>query len=215
MRVTRVATFVFAAVLTAAALQSPAAAEDPPVLTDTTAPVVKLVTPANNATYNQNAVVKASYSCTDSGGSGLSACVGTFANGANLPTQTTGTKDFTVFASDGAGNTTKVTRTYTVVAAPSIKVTAPNGGQVWSRGVSQTITWSAVNLPGTARLRVQVLKGASVVATPASSASPGAGSVSWTPSLALAKGADYRVKITVLFVSPSLTDTSDGPFALN
>jgi hypothetical protein len=299
MRTKRVVLFVSVAATAVALLQSPAAATDPPAVTDTTAPTVSLLTPGANASYAQNAVVKASYSCNDTGGSGLATCTGTYPNGATLPTQTLGTKDFTVFASDGAGNITKVTRTYTVVdktaptitisspaagatyeqnsaleasfdcndnpagagidtcvgtvadgspistatvgtksftvtardlagnqttktvsyrvaaPAPTIKVTAPNGGQVWARGVSHTITWSATNMPGVARLRIQVLKGAAIVTTVSSSALPSAGSIGWTPSLALATGADYRVKITVLNVSPSIFDTSDGPFALN
>lgn len=215
MRVNRVVLFGVFAAVSLTMTQTPVAAEDPPAVTDTTAPTIKLVTPAAGATYRQNSIVKASYSCTDYGGSGLASCVGTYPNGANLPTQTTGTKEFKVFASDGAGNITKVTRTYTVVEAPSVKVESPNGGQVWARGVQHTITWSTTNLPSSARLRVQVLRGTTVVATPASSALPSAGSVNWTPSLSLAKASDYRVRITTLYVSPTLTDLSDGPFTLN
>lgn len=215
MRISRVVVVLSVAATALGASHIPAVAVDPPAVTDTTAPVVKLVTPAANANYTQNTVVKASYSCTDTGGSGLASCVGTFPNGANLPTQTVGAKEFKVWATDNAGNITKVTRAYNVVAAPAVKVTSPNGGQVWARGVQQTITWEVTNLPANARLKVQVLRGATVVATPASSALPGAGSVNWTPSLSLPSASDYRVKITTVFVSPTLTDSSDGPFSLN
>jgi len=84
---------------------------------DTTPPAITITTPANGATYNVGQTVSASYSCSDTGGSGLVACNGPVADGAPIDTATAGTKTFTVSAADGAGNPATATRTYTVAAS--------------------------------------------------------------------------------------------------
>jgi Ca2+-binding RTX toxin-like protein len=83
---------------------------------DTTAPSITLSTPSNGATYNLNQTVTANYSCQDeAGGSGVASCQGTVPNGSPVDTATSGTKTFTVSASDNAGNiSSPVTHTYTV-----------------------------------------------------------------------------------------------------
>jgi Ca2+-binding RTX toxin-like protein len=86
-----------------------------PPLLDIMAPTISITTPPDGATYTLNEAVNADYSCTDeTGGSGLASCV--VANGAGIDTSTTGTKDFTVTATDNAGNTTSITHSYTVKA---------------------------------------------------------------------------------------------------
>lgn len=84
------------------------------VAVDNTPPVISIVTPAQGANYDLNQAVNASFACGD-GGSGVSACTGTVANGAAIDTSTSGGKTFTVNASDFAGNTAQATRTYNVV----------------------------------------------------------------------------------------------------
>jgi hypothetical protein len=85
---------------------------------DTTKPTITITTPANNATYRLGEPAKAAYTCADTGGSGLYSCQGTVPNGSYINTGTVGTKSFTVTARDRAGNTTSVTRTYTVEPLP-------------------------------------------------------------------------------------------------
>ena len=80
---------------------------------DATPPKSTIVTPGSGATYTPGQVVKASYSCTDAT-SGVSACTGTVANGSNLNLSTAGTKNFSVIASDKAGNQSTSSRSYTV-----------------------------------------------------------------------------------------------------
>jgi hypothetical protein len=106
-------------------------------LDDITPPSVTVVTPANNANYAQNSVVKANYSCNDA--SGIAACVGTVANGANIPTQALGTRSFTVSGYDNAGNKTKVTRTYNVVdqTPPVIQISKPTNGAAYPKNSAQ------------------------------------------------------------------------------
>jgi hypothetical protein len=90
-----------------------AARDQPPA--DTTKPTITLTTPAYGATYSLNQAVNANYSCEDeAGGSGLKSCQGTVANGSAIDTASTGTKTFTVTATDNAGNQNTTTRTYVV-----------------------------------------------------------------------------------------------------
>jgi hypothetical protein len=102
-------------------------------LDDVTPPHVSVVTPAAGASYAQNAVVKADYSCSDA--SGIAACVGTVANGASIPTQSLGTHDFKVSGYDNAGNKTKVVRNYTVVdkTKPQITISTPGNGATYAK----------------------------------------------------------------------------------
>src|SRR5262249_5231646 len=82
---------------------------------DVTKPTITIATPAQGATYLLNQVVNASYSCQDeAGGSGLSSCNGTVANGAAISTSSVGQQSFMVTAGDNAGNPNSMTVTYTV-----------------------------------------------------------------------------------------------------
>ena len=101
---------------------------------DTIDPTVGVTSPAEGATYAFGAAATADFSCTDTGGSTLQAC-GDVLPGTALDTSTTGTHAFTVTATDGAGNTTTVTRHYTVgkqpvVRRPDVSVQQENGS--WS-----------------------------------------------------------------------------------
>jgi hypothetical protein len=109
-------------------------------VTDVTPPTVTITTPAAGAVYNRGAAVTAGYTCADeAGGSGLKptgGCVGPVANGAALDTTTLGNHDFTVTATDGAGNSTPVTRSYRVVDGvnPSVDLRTPPEGATYPRG---------------------------------------------------------------------------------
>jgi hypothetical protein len=83
---------------------------------DRKAPSITITTPSSGP-YTLNQAVAAGFACSD-GGSGVGACVGTVANGANIDTTTVGGKTFTVNATDNVGNAaTPQSRTYTVVYA--------------------------------------------------------------------------------------------------
>ena len=85
------------------------------------------VTPAEGATFVQNEQVAASFSWSDAGGSDVDTCAGTVQDGADIDTATVGTKTFAVTATDAAGNTSTVTRSYTVVdvTPPGITIDSP------------------------------------------------------------------------------------------
>ena len=85
---------------------------------DVTDPTVTLTTPSDGATFPRFRSVDADFACADEvGGSGIASCVGTVDDGEAVDTSTLGDHDFTVTASDVAGNTTAVTHTYTVARA--------------------------------------------------------------------------------------------------
>ena len=81
---------------------------------DKKAPSISLLAPASTS-YQLGQVVDASYTCAD-GGSGLAACAGPVANGANIDTASVGTKTFTVNAADTVGNAGSASVAYTVIA---------------------------------------------------------------------------------------------------
>ena len=88
------------------------------VTTDTTGPLITIARPPAGAVYVQNQVVTADFSCADTvGGTGVASCVGTVANGQAVNTATLGQKTFRVTATDRAGNTRVLNRTYTVTPA--------------------------------------------------------------------------------------------------
>jgi hypothetical protein len=92
---------------------------------DKLAPTVRLTTPADGATFTLGQTVAADYSCADeTNGSGVDRCTGPAAPGAAIDTAAVGDKTFTVDGVDRAGNTTTVSHTYKVVAAPAPTVVA-------------------------------------------------------------------------------------------
>jgi hypothetical protein len=80
---------------------------------DKTSPVSQITTPGEGATYLLNAVVNASYGCSDAL-SGVNACIGPVAHGAALDTATVGAKTFTVTSADVAGNHGTMSHSYAV-----------------------------------------------------------------------------------------------------
>jgi len=101
------------------------------------------------------------------------------------------------------------------IAAPTITVVSPNGGETWPAGSRQTIRWSYTGNPGS-YVKIELLKGGVVNRTIASSALKGrggSGSRSWTIPADLAPGTDYRIRVTSTS-NISYTDTSDNDFAI-
>jgi hypothetical protein len=114
---------------------------------DKTAPVINIATPPNGAAYPVASVVNAGYICTDAR-SGVVSCAGPVAVGAAIDTVTTGSKSFTVAASDLAGNNASLSSLYSVTATsgdstpPAIApvVTGTMGDNGWYRS-NVTVAW--------------------------------------------------------------------------
>ena len=105
--------------------------------------------------------------------------------------------------------------TITAPVLPSITVAAPNGGESWKVNTTHQITWNYTGSPGT-YVKIDLMKGASVVKTISSKASigtGGSGSYSWTVPRTQTAGTDYRVKITSTS-NNSYTDTSNSNFSI-
>lgn len=79
---------------------------------DRTPPTVTLTSPMST-TYLLHQAVAAGYTCADSS-SGVALCLGSVGNGGSLPTDTAGSRTFSVQARDAAGNATTTTTTYAV-----------------------------------------------------------------------------------------------------
>jgi hypothetical protein len=101
------------------------------VVPDEIKPVVRVDSPAQGASYAHGQRVAPVVACTDQGGSTLQSC--TASRGA-LDTSTAGRHTYTVVATDGDGNTTTVTRSYTVgpvpASRPDANIRTTGGGWV-------------------------------------------------------------------------------------
>ncbi|MEI6577468.1 MAG: Ser-Thr-rich GPI-anchored membrane family protein [Bacteroidota bacterium] len=92
----------------------------------------------------------------------------------------------------------------------TITVTSPNGGETWTAGTTNMITWTS---DVTTKLKIVLLKNGvqySVIAGFVSNT----GSYNWAIPASIVNGADYTVKITTCF-SPVVSDVSDATFAIS
>ncbi|MGH3087081.1 MAG: Ig-like domain-containing protein, partial [Rubrobacteraceae bacterium] len=104
-------------------------------------PGIALATPEDNASYEHGAEVAANYSCSDDG-SGVQSCAGPVESGEDMDTSSLGGKTFTVEATDAVGNTSSLTRNYTVgdSGAPETEITGGPEGP--TRDDKPTFTFS-------------------------------------------------------------------------
>ena len=104
---------------------------------------------------------------------------------------------------------------------PSIKVTAPNGGQSWRTGSNQRITWSYTGNPGSA-VKIELLQGAAAstatsvktIAAGTAIGSGGSGSYLWKISSTQTAAGNYWIRITST-TNNSCADTSDNSFSIS
>jgi hypothetical protein len=106
--------------------------------------------------------------------------------------------------------------TVTAAFTQYITVTIPNGGETWTKGTTQTITWTYSGNPG-AYVKIELLQGGtlnSTISSRTSRGSNGAGSYRWKISKNLTAGSNYQIRITST-TNSNYTDTSDGNFTIN
>jgi len=97
---------------------------------------------------------------------------------------------------------------------PEVTLTSPNGGEVWAAGSRYPINWAYTGDPG--NLKIELLRGSSVVSTLTSSVSKGsngAGSYTWSISSRQSTGPDYKIRITSTS-NGYVTDNSDKFFTI-
>ena len=98
---------------------------------------------------------------------------------------------------------------------PTITITAPNGGEIWQRGTTQTVTWSYTGDPGNTLL-IWLRKGSLVYALIGNQidfGTNGQGSYTWPIDPTGATGSDWTIEIFVV-LKPDIIDSSNGYFTL-
>jgi hypothetical protein len=98
------------------------------------------------------------------------------------------------------------------IAAPTVTLVSPNGGENWVPGTTQTIRWAYTGGPG-AYLKIELLKGGILNRTITYLALTNRGSYSWKIPALQVSGADYSIRITSR-TNLSWTDTSDLDFTI-
>jgi hypothetical protein len=91
-------------------------------------------------------------------------------------------------------------------AAPAVHVDAPNGGETWQAGTSQTISWSSTAV---STVRVELLTGAMTLTLSASTPAVDGHLTFTVPALATT---DARARVTAL--DAAVSDSSDAPFSI-
>ena len=129
---------------------------------DVTDPTITITTPSDGATFTQDSVVTAAYSCADdAGGSGILNCLG---DGQFVDTSTLGSHDYEVSAEDNHGNESFLSHEYTVVnASPTVTITNPADGAVITRGRTVLVDYAcADDSPGNLSCTGDVADGAAL-----------------------------------------------------
>lgn len=99
---------------------------------------------------------------------------------------------------------------FTIPNVTTVRVTAPTGGEVWTRGSTRSVRWTATN---SQHVDVALYKGTSFVQWIIWHAVSSTGAYDWVVPTTLTPGADYR--ITVLdYDRRTISDTS-APFTIN
>ena len=102
------------------------------------------------------------------------------------------------------------------IAAPTITVVSPNGGETLTSGTTQTIRWSYTGNPG-AYVKIELLKAGiinRVIKSLVSKGSVGNGSTRWFIPSTQEPGNDYQIRITSTS-NHSYSDTSDTNFTIS
>lgn len=124
--------------------------------------------------------------------------------------------DYTVRITDTANSSyTDTSNSNFTITAPStctLTVTAPNGGETWSTGQQQAISWTSNGAACGGSVRIELLKSGSLNSTISSSTSND-GSYSWAPSASLAAASDYAIRVTDTS-NASYSDISNSTFAI-
>lgn len=101
---------------------------------------------------------------------------------------------------------------FTITDAPTITVTSPNGGEIWSIGNTYPITWTSTNLVGT--LGIKLLIGTFgnyyTVGFPQNATT---GSYDWTIQSPVPSGTQMKI-VMYNVLTPAIADTSDNFFTI-
>jgi hypothetical protein len=93
-----------------------------------------------------------------------------------------------------------------------IYVKSPNGGEIWSRGTSHTISWTYYGNPGP-NVKIELWKGSSLYKVITSS-TPNDGSYNWLIPSSYQTGTNYKVRIYST-TNPAYRDVSNNYYTIN
>jgi molybdopterin-binding protein len=113
------------------------------------------------------------------------------------------------------GTLTDISNNNFTIAAPTITVVSPNGGQNWTRGSERLITWTYTGNPGTF-VKIELFRGTVLNRTITSSASTGSsgnGSFRWLIPSNQTTGTNFRIRLTST-TNATVTDTSNANFTI-
>jgi PKD repeat protein len=139
--------------------------------------------------------------------------------------QNAGNYTVNLSVSNAKGKDREIKTSYIRVSAPgtepsksspsSIVVTSPEGGEIWQRGTTHTVTWDYTGNPGSKVKIVRLRNGVEVgtISTGTSIGSGGKGSFTWSILPTGSTGTECKVSIQSLD-QPAVTDTSNGYFSL-
>jgi C1A family cysteine protease len=95
------------------------------------------------------------------------------------------------------------------ISGSTIKVTAPSRGTVWTKGTTQTITWTSAG-PQSSLVRIQVLRSGILVKEIATNAE-NSGAFSWSIPTNVVAGTGYKIRIKTM---DNLVKGDSGTFSL-
>jgi 5-hydroxyisourate hydrolase-like protein (transthyretin family) len=105
---------------------------------------------------------------------------------------------------------------FTILAAPTLAVISPNGGESWQSGSTYTVSWtyggSLFSAPFNS-IDIELLKGGTFNSVIATNVPVTNGSYSWSIPGGQVPGSDYRVRLTYKFYS-QISDSSNGNFTI-
>jgi hypothetical protein len=184
---------------------------------DTVVPTVTITAPADSATPILKSSVASSFSCSDGTAppaSGVASCVGTVANGSNINTATVGPKTFTVTATDVAGNSTTVTKNYTVIYAMTLsplKTPANQGSAVPIQWALKDALGNSISSLATMLKMESVFNSAVVPAGGCVASATGTKELLYSPATGAAGGSNFRLVTGGYQFNWDTTTTSTAP----
>jgi len=199
--------------------------------TITAAPTITVTSPNGGESWSIGSTYPITWTSTNlTGILGIKLLIGTSGNYYTVgfpQNATTGSYDWTIQSPVPPGTQMKIViystltpaiadtsnNFFTILQAPGIYVTSPNGGEHWFRGSTYPIQWNAVNITGAAKIELFKYYNVTPTATIVSSTGVTNGVQMWSIPMTIPEDYDYRIKITSLS-NPSIYDFSNDFFTI-